>query len=83
MKQSSKYHFILLFIFQAASSINASFSGSLPNHYIIILLLHVHVMYDLCSCVCNGRIMCNSWENKLLLLLLLNDDDDIKMKSVK
>ena len=53
----------------SASSINTSFSGSLPNHYIIILLLHVHVMYDLCSCVCNGRIMCNSWENKLLLSL--------------
>ena len=26
-------------------------------------------MYDLCSCVCNGHIMCNSWENKLLLLI--------------
>ena len=28
-------------------------------------------MYDLCSCVCNGSIMCNYWENKLLLSLTM------------
>ena len=51
----------------AARSINASFSGSHPDHYASMFVLLVHLMSV--NCVSDMNVMCNSWENKLFLLL--------------
>ena len=53
--------FILLFILMAASPMNASFSGSHPNHYTFIFVLLMHALRVIVSvmkmsCVILGKI---------------------------